>query len=148
MTSQAASSGLVKPSDLHKIAAAKVNQEIDKDLKRQRIQEEEQRKLHDAFMEREIHPDVAERVNAALRTAVEQGLHELMVIRFPSDWCSDRGRAINNDEPQWAKTLEGFAKRAHGYYEEHLEPMGYKVRARVLDYPGGKPGDVGLFLSW
>jgi hypothetical protein len=99
-------------------------------------------------MSRSIHPNVQERVNAALRTAAEQGKTELMFMQFSSDWCTDGGRAINNDLPNWPKTLDGFAKRAYEYWEEHLQAQGYKVRARIVNYPGGKPGDVGLFLSW
>ena len=68
-----------------------------------------------------------------------------MALRFPSDWCTDKGRAINNFEP---KTLTGFAKRAYDYYEKELRPAGYRVRAQILDFPGGLPGDVGIFLSW
>jgi len=26
--------------------------------------------------------------------------------------------------------------------------MGYKMRAEVLDFPGGMPGDIGLFIGW
>jgi hypothetical protein len=31
-----------------------------------------------------------------------------------------------------------------------LKPNGFRLaaRVRVLDYPGGMPGDVGLFLHW
>ena len=144
----AAPTGLMKPGELQAIAAEKVNKEVDKDMARQRMREEEQRKLHQAFLDRDIHPDVGERVNVALRNAVEQGQHEVMALRFPSDWCTDRGRAINNDDPNWSRTLDGFAKRAYGYYEANLQPLGYKCRARILDYPNGMPGDVGLFVSW
>jgi len=30
---------------------------------------------------------------------------------------------------------------------DQLSPRGFHLAARVLDFPGGKPGDVGLFLS-
>ena len=37
---------------------------------------------------------------------------------------------------------------AGAYWEANLKPLGYTARARIVDYPGGKPGDVGLFLAW
>lgn len=148
MATPQANPGFVTPKDLNKFAADKLNTELDKDQARRRKKEDEQKKLREAFLARDIHPDVHQRVNSALRRAVEQGKDELMFLQFPSDWCTDGGRAINNDEPQWADTLEGFAKRAYVYFETNLQPLGYKARARIINYPGGKPGDVGLFVSW
>jgi hypothetical protein len=29
-----------------------------------------------------------------------------------------------------------------------LRPLGFKLTAQVLDYPGGTPGDIGLYLRW
>lgn len=139
---------LVTPNDLNSIAARKINEEIDKDLARRRVREEQQKKLHEDFIARDVRPDARERINTALRNAVEQGKHELMVMQFPSDWCTDGGRAINNDDPQWPETLDGFAKRAYVHFEKHMQPLGYKVCARIINFPGGKPGDVGLFVSW
>ena len=73
--------------------------------------------------------------------------NELLIIQFPSTWLSDGGRAINNSESDWPRSLTGFAKRAYDYYVENLQPLGYKARAQIVNFPGGKPGDVGLFLS-
>lgn len=117
-------------------------------LKRQQQQKSEQRDLKEAFMERDLHPMVMERVNAAVSRAAEQGLHEIQVLAFPASYCNDQGRSINNLDRNWAQSLEGFAKRAHEFYLEELQPLGYKIRAQILDYPGGMPGEVGLFLSW
>ena len=30
----------------------------------------------------------------------------------------------------------------------NLKPGGFKFAARIINYPDGKPGDVGLFFSW
>lgn len=143
-----ARAAILKPSDLASIATKRQMAEVDKDLARMRQQEEEQKKLQEAFMSRDIRPDAHERVNAAVRTAAEQGKNELLVIQFPSTWLSDGGRAINNGEPDWPSSLQGFAKRAYDYYVENLQPLGYRTRAQIVNFPSGKPGDVGLFLSW
>jgi hypothetical protein len=54
----------------------------------------------------------------------------------------------NNYEADWPKTLTGFAKRAHEFWQKEFEPKGYKMRVQILDFPGGMPGDVGIFLRW
>ena len=30
----------------------------------------------------------------------------------------------------------------------HFRSKGYRLRAEIIDYPGGMPGDVALTLSW
>jgi hypothetical protein len=29
-----------------------------------------------------------------------------------------------------------------------LAPRGFQLKAQILDWPGGIPGDVGWFLAW
>ena len=31
---------------------------------------------------------------------------------------------------------------------KELRPLGYKLHAQVIDFPGGMPGEIGLFLKW
>jgi hypothetical protein len=87
-------------------------------------------------------------VSRVVKAAAERGEREVLALRFSSTYCSDGGRAINSFEPDWPKTLTGFAKRAHEFWQKELEPKGYKVRAQIMDFPGGMPGDVGIFLKW
>jgi len=82
------------------------------------------------------------------RYAAEQGAREYMLLRFPSQLCSDAGRAINVGEPDWPATLRGEAAELYLRWERELRPQGFHLAARVLDFPGGRPGDVGLFLVW
>jgi CBS domain-containing protein len=82
------------------------------------------------------------------RLAAERGQTELMLLRFPSQLCSDRGRAINEMEPNWPATLRGEAAELYLRWEHELKPNGFHLAARILDYPGGMPGDIGLFLVW
>jgi hypothetical protein len=119
-----------------------------KTLEHMKHEEEEKKGLRELFMSREIHPDAKTRLNTAIRRAAEQGHHQLMVIEFPSSYTNDSGRRINNLEPDWPESLEGFAKKALQYYQQELKPLGFKLTAQILDYPGGMPGRVGLFLSW
>lgn len=95
--------------------------------------------------------DPAERMRRAaalFRAAVERGHTEVQCFRFPSELCTDRGRAINNGETGWEDTLTGLPRRIFDFWREHLRPRGYKLRAAIVEFPGGMPGDVGFFPSW
>jgi hypothetical protein len=108
----------------------------------------EREKLREAFMEREIHPDALDRLAAVVRKAADAGDKQAMLFQFPSDWLPDQGRAITNRERNWHEKLDGFAKRAYDYFERELAPRGFQLRAEIVDWPGGMPGDVGFFLQW
>jgi hypothetical protein len=121
--------GLITPDQLRQITDQKEKEKLQEALEKKRKADDEHHQLHDAFMSREIHPDV-------------------LVVRFSSQYCTDGGRAINNFEPEWPDTVTGFAKRAYEFWQKELKPQGYKVRAQIMDFPGGVPGDVGMFLRW
>jgi hypothetical protein len=83
-----------------------------------------------------------------VQRAVKNGLTEVEVTRFPNTMCTDRGRAINQQEPGWEKTLTGLPKEMYEFWERELKPRGYKVRFQVVDFSGGVPGDIGITLKW
>lgn len=141
-------SELLKPSELRKLQDEVEARKVAAALEKQRKAEQERDHLHEAFMGQEIRPDVHERLNNAIRRAVENGLSELQIMSFPAAWTTDHGRRINNDEPDWPDSLDGFARRAYEFYVKEMQPLGFKVRAQILNYPNGVPGDVGIFLSW
>ena len=141
-------SDLMRPQDLKKVTSDAEMKKAEELLKRAKKQEEEQKELHEMFMAKEIPPNAGERVNNAVRRAAEQGLDEAQIFTFPATYCNDHGRRINNNEPDWPLSLEGYAKKAYDYYDKELRPLGYKLRLQVLDYPGGMPGNIGLFLKW
>src|SRR5271157_585181 len=80
--------------------------------------------------------------------AAERGQSEVQIYRFPNSLCTDRGRKINNSEPEWDQTLEGRPRLGYEFWRDHLKELGFGLRAQVLDYPGGMPGDIGFFLTW
>jgi len=82
------------------------------------------------------------------REAAKAGQKDYLLLRFPSQLCSDGGRAINITEPDWPGTLRGQAAELYLRWEKDLKPEGFHLAAQVLDFPGGFPGDVGLFLIW
>jgi len=83
-----------------------------------------------------------------LKDAAANGQTSLVVMRFPSDLCTDQGRAINAGRADWPETLDGRPKKFFEIWKEELQPRGYRLSAEVLDYPDGMPGDIGLILKW
>jgi hypothetical protein len=88
------------------------------------------------------------RAATIIRRAVDNGLTEVFVGRFPNSLCTDRGRAINQMEHGWETTLTGLPKELFEFWKKYLQPRGYKIKFQIVDYPGGIPGDVGITLSW
>ena len=88
------------------------------------------------------------RAAAIIKRAANNGLTEVEIGRFPNEMCTDRGRAINQREPGWEKTLTGLPKELYEFWEKHLNPRGYKVGFQIVDFPGGRPGDIGMTLRW
>ena len=101
-----------------------------------------------------------------IKRAFERSETELMFASFPSTFCSDGGRSVMNagvspinkpsaeqmareaENPEWVRTMPAGVHKVHEYWRDNLKPGGFKLTARIINYPGGKPGDVGLFFSW
>jgi hypothetical protein len=92
--------------------------------------------------------EVMERAAIIVNRAVENGMTSVQVFRFPNHICTDNGRAINQVEDGWEQTLTGVPKEIYEFWKRQLKPRGYHIRYEIIDYPGGMPGDVGIFLSW
>ena len=86
--------------------------------------------------------------STVIRRAVRNGLNEVQVYRFPHTLCTDNGRAINQQEPRWEKTLTGIAREIYQLWSNHLKPRGYRIRYQIVDFPGGVPGDIRFVLVW
>jgi len=82
------------------------------------------------------------------RKAAENGEKEFLLLRFPSQLCTDGGRSINVSEADWPSTLRGEAAEIYLRWERDLKPRGFHLSAIILDFPDGLPGDVGLYLLW
>ena len=51
------------------------------------------------------------RVKVIIERAVNNGLSQVQVYRFPNSLCTDRGRAINQQEADFASTLTGLPRK-------------------------------------
>ena len=87
------------------------------------------------------------RAASIIKRAVDTGLTEVEVGRFPNQLCTDRGRAINQQEPGWEKTLTGLPLELFQFWQKYLKPRGYRVKFQIVEFPGGLPGDIGATLS-
>jgi hypothetical protein len=104
--------------------------------------------LADEFLKSEISEQESIMIRRLVMNAVQDGKLEALVYSFPSDLCSDGGRAINNNEPHWPDTLRGKARALYDRYQTIAKPAGYRLKASIITFPGGIPGDVGFFLNW
>ncbi|WP_322515806.1 CBS domain-containing protein [Rhodopseudomonas palustris] len=82
------------------------------------------------------------------RATAKKGDEEHLLLRFPAELCSDHGRAVNAPDPEWPSTLRGMAADIYLRWKAELRPHGFTLNARVVDFPDGLPGDIGLYLSW
>jgi hypothetical protein len=118
---------------------------------RRREKEEAEKK---ALIERLTKPSrlsdeqVMKKAAAIIERAAKNGLTEVQVYRFPNSLCTDKGRAINQQEPGWEQTLTGIPKEIYEFWDRRLRPLGYRLRVQVVDFSGGVPGDIGLSLKW
>lgn len=134
---------------MQKIAAAEADKASEEMRRRQR--EEEEKK---ALIDRLTKPsglsdeEVMKKAAAIIERAARNGLTEVQVYRFPNTLCTDRGRAINQQEPGWEATLTGIPKEIYEFWNRRLRPLGYKLRVQIVDFTGGVPGDVGITLKW
>jgi hypothetical protein len=92
--------------------------------------------------------EVMKKAAAIIERAARNGLTEVQVYRFPNSLCTDRGRAINQQEPGWETTLTGIPREIYEFWHRRLRPLGYKLRVQIVDFSGGVPGDVGITLKW
>jgi hypothetical protein len=83
-----------------------------------------------------------------IENATANGLTEVLVYRFPNTLCTDRGRAINQQERGWEATLTGIPKEIYDLWGKYFRDQGYRLRVQIIDFPGGMPGDVGMTLVW
>ena len=153
-TTQAKSSNpmdaLPTAKDLMKQIALREAEKASAALKAQTAEEAEKQALMERFAKPSGVSDEErmKRAAAIIQRAANNGLTEVFIVRFPNQLCTDHGRAINQQEAGWEKTLTGLPKELYEFWQRHLRERGYKLRFQIIDFPGGMPGDVGVTLSW
>lgn len=120
----------VHRQEAHRLALDKRNHEVNELLAADLTEAKWQHMLHDA------------------RIAAGKGEKEHLLLKFPCELCTDRGRAVNVPDPSWPATLRGLPAQVFLRWKQELRDRGFRLQARVIDFPDGVPGHVGLFLVW
>ena len=149
-TIKPAPAGIFSAADVKRRMAQREAEKAAEELRRMKEQEEKQKAVMAQF---HAPPDrtpeqLMQMVMQLVTHAAERGETEVQVYRFPNELCTDRGRRINNSEPDWEQTLEGRPKLGYEFWRDHLKPLGFGLKAEVVEYPRGMPGDIGFFLTW
>src|SRR3984885_11508379 len=79
-----------------------------------------------------------------IQRAVHNGLKEVQVYRFSNSLCTDRGRAVSQQEPGWEKTLTGIPLEIFQLWSDYLKPRGYRINYQVVD----SSGDICIVIAW
>lgn len=122
--------------------------DMEKRQKAKKIEQEEHAAFVESFLKGSLDLEERKKIRQLVLNAVADGQYEALVYSFPSDLCTDGGRAINNGESDWPKTLQGKAKEFFENFKSEAQPLGYKLKAMIINFPGGMPGDVGFFINW
>ena len=136
--------------DIQRQAAIKEAEKADEHARHMAAAEAEKR----ALIERLSKPsglsedEKVKLASTVLQRAVRNGLTEVQVYRSPNTLCTDHGRAINQQEPGWDKTLTGIPSEIFQLWSNYLKPRGYRIRYQIVDFPGGMPGDISIVLAW
>ena len=139
------------PPSAEQLRSILVDEQMAEMKKRQAMKTADEQKIAaftEDFLKGQVTDDEVARVRRLVMNAVKDGKLEALVYTFPSDLCSDSGRAINSADPQWADTLQGKARQFYERFLQFGRPQGFKLKAMIVNFPGGVPGDVGFFLNW
>jgi len=101
-----------------------------------------------ALLDQHVSGDQWSKMLDQAKVAARNGETELLMLRFPSDLCSDGGRKIDVAEEGWEGTLRGEAADVYNRWRMELKPQGFGLSARIVSYEDGIIGDIALYLSW
>ncbi|HWZ66516.1 MAG TPA: hypothetical protein VNW89_01675 [Stellaceae bacterium] len=146
----ATGSGTFSAADLKRRMAERAAARAAEELQHMREQEEKQKAVIEEFHKPPARTpeQLMQLIMRLVTQAAESGQSEIQIYRFPNSLCTDGGRRINNSLPDWEETLEGRPKLGYEFWHDHLRPLGFGLKAEVIEYPGGMPGDIGFFLTW
>jgi len=147
-TQTSAPHSMASAEELRKRALELQIAEMERDEKIKAREAEKHAEFVEDFSRKHIDEKERAMIKRLVMKAAADGKYEAMIYSFPSSFCDDGGRAINNSLPGWQKTLQGKAKELLDLFEQLAKPQGYGLKAMIIDFPGGMPGDVGLFLTW
>ncbi|NVN85068.1 MAG: CBS domain-containing protein [Rhodopseudomonas sp.] len=130
------------------LASSHEAEEEERRKQAKRLEDEKHHRQASQMLASHLTEETWQRMLSNARATAKKGEDEHMLLRFPAELCSDHGRAVNAPDPDWPTTLRGMAAEIFMRWKAELRPHGFSLHARVVDFPDGVPGDIGLFLSW
>ena len=123
-------------------------EKVDIYRKAREVEEREARGIHRDFMNNHVSED-----EMAMSAAAGHERGEGMASSRRWSTASPRVSAPTADAPSTTAIRAGLRRckarrRSFESYEELAKPRGYKLKAMVINFPGGIPGDIGFFLNW
>lgn len=144
----AASQPIESAADLRKRALELQLREMERQNKIKTSEAQKHAEFVEDFFSKHIGDNERAIIKRVVMAAAADGKLEAMVYSFPSSFCTDSGRAINNGLKGWQDTLQGRAKEVYELFDIVARPRGYTLKALVINFPDGMPGDIGFFLGW
>ncbi|WP_139281434.1 hypothetical protein [Muricoccus roseus] len=114
----------------------------------ERIGRTQGRSARERFDARQLTDTDRQEILSKIRVGFESGQREVTLSSWHSDFCTDGGRGVNNRFADWQNTLPAGARIFVKFWQEALRPGGFGLSSRILNFPGGVLGDVGLFVTW
>jgi hypothetical protein len=128
----------------HQAIAAQRQRSLDElGVRRRQIEDQ-----HAAFLAAEPPTGEIKRVSALIRRTAAAGEMIAHVFRFPSEYCPDGDRAVNDAGHDWPVTLQCLARAHFDLLHREFTPLGFHIAAPIATRPMLMPGDVSLMLSW
>jgi hypothetical protein len=134
--------------ELQKLRAQNLMSKADQASAQQSAEQERKKALIAHLTEQRVTEQNVKNAINRIRELAAAGETEALVLRFPNELCTDGGRAINNNESDWPRTLTGYPRDIFEKWQIGFRDQGYHLTAKILEFPGGMPGDVGMYLSW
>ena len=130
------------------LVTASEQAKVDQAAEAKRVTGIEREKQVQAVLEQRVTDESWQELLDHAEMAARNGEKQLLLLRFPSDVCSDGGRAIANVEEGWKRTLRGEASEIYRRWDHDLRPKGFGLDAPTLSFAHGTIGDFGLMLTW
>ena len=121
---------------------------VDRGAEARRQAELARKRQVDAVLETHVSTGLWRKLLDQADVAAKHGEKEFLLLRFPSDLCSDGGRMVDVAEPGWEQTLRGEAAEIYARWRADLRPRGFGLSAKIVSYEDGILGDIGLYLTW
>jgi hypothetical protein len=144
---QAAPSAISANAFREAVRASKAESQDNRKSLRREAQLERQRQIK-ALLDQHVSGDQWSKMLDQAKLAARNGEQEFMMLRFPSDLCSDGGRKIDVVEEGWEGTLRGEAAEIYSRWRTELKPQGFGLSSRIVSFEDGIIGDMALYLTW